>query len=241
MPNQLGYTDISATKRYAMTPSKLGPSDNVVIFTLGAGNSSWTCSGTFQANPFTAIQDPNNLGWQNVAAVRQDTLVQENTPTLTANTANNWKTSCDGFAQMAFNVTAITGDIPLNIISFYDPAGSGFLVTTPTTVPIPVNTLAVGGTAIGNAAVVPITGSYAYITVTGSNNSAAIKLPVGSVGMQVTIQNTVQTATLQVFPQVNNLINNLANNAVYNIPNGGKRIFTYTSAGVWYTDPQTIV
>jgi hypothetical protein len=100
-----------------------------------------------------------------------------------------------------------------------------------------VKTVAATGTAIGNAAAL----AEGFQYVTAANNSAAVILPAGSVGMRVEVVNAVYTATLQVFPQVNNAINNLANNAVYNCPNGGHRVFTYVAAGQWYTDPQTIV
>jgi hypothetical protein len=123
-----------------------------------------------------------------------------------------------------------------------DGKGSGIITigsvsTGGCNVRVAVQTVAASGTAIGNAAAVV----EGYTYVTGSNNSAAVKLPAGAIGMQVTLQNTVQTATLQVFPQVNNAISNLANNAVYNIGNGGRRTFTYVTAGQWYTDPSTIV
>ena len=419
MPAQLGFQDITATKRYAFAPQRIAQADNVAVLGIGAAaTTTWTCSGTIQGNPFSAQQDPNNLGWQNLAAMRLDTNAIENTPTLTNNTARQWKVSCDGLQQLAFNVTALTGDMPINFQSQYDPAGVGIVqavsssqtiagtltvntananalavgangatnpvlqintsastvatglevsgaaagsgvalqaitsgtnevltldaaaaalvkigtvastalglqvgsatsaagtqllvvstnaaalavgangATNPALVvnsntassktgltvtsnaagsgvalaaisnatnegltldakgssPVTIGsvstggtyvrnavvTLAATGTAIGNAAAVVGEG---FITVTGSNNSAAVILPQGAVGKTVTLQNTVQTATLQVFPQVNNAINNLANNAVYNIPNGGQRSFTYTAAGQWWAAPQTI-
>ena len=131
---------------------------------------------------------------------------------------------------------AIVAQVDTNYTSnpaFLSSLTSGALVGQQT---IPVTNTATSGTAIGNAGAL----TEGYNVVTGGNNSAAVILPAIGPGKQVTIVNTVQTATLQVFPQVLNSINNLANNAIYNVPNGGKRIFTYGVAGQWYTDPQTI-
>jgi hypothetical protein len=514
MPAQLGITNITVLGRYVLAiGTSPGSSDNVGCLEIIAGSTPWTASGTIQANPFTSVQDPLNNGWQNITAVRQDTQVPENTITLTSNTARTWAFNTGPFQQVAFNVTAVTGTMPINIETYYQAggvnlvgantitgnqsitgaltvtstsanalavgangatnpvlsvnaatgavasglsivgaaAGSGvavqaissnateavtldakgaatitlggaaagalgvnvgsatsavgtvlnvtsssanaltvgqqgatspaFLVnantatsrtglqitsaaagsgvalqvissganeaatidakaaaaitlagqaasatgvnigtatsaanciTTVTSsnatallvgpagatnpmltvvsgatfktglsitgaaggsglalattsnatneavtfdakgsglmtlasvstggcnVRIPVATVAATGTAIGNAAAV--TEGFTYVT--GSNNAAAVILPVSAVGKQVTLVNDVYTATLQVFPQVNSAINNLAANAVYNIPNGGKRTFYGATTTLWFTDPQTIV
>ncbi len=99
-----------------------------------------------------------------------------------------------------------------------------------------VSTLAATGNAIGNAAA--LTEGYTYVT--GSNNNAAVLLPVGAVGMRVAVVNSVYTGTLPVFPQVNDAINNLGANNVYSIGNGGYRLFTFVAANQWYSNNVTI-
>ncbi len=123
---------------------------------------------------------------------------------------------------------------PTNVFTYdqYGNQKSGAASSTPVVAP---QTIAASGTAIGNAAAL----SQGWTLVTNANNSAAVILPVATLGMQVTLQNSVQTATLQVFPQVLSAINNLANNAVYNIPNGGQRTFTATATNQWWAGPQT--
>ncbi len=137
-------------------------------------------------------------------------------------------------------ISAIGGNSNENLT--LDAVGSGIVTigsvsTGGCNVRAAVQTLVASGTTITNAAA--LVEGFTYVTA-ANNATNCVKLPPGAVGMSVTLVNTVQTATLGVFPQVNNAINNLANNAIYNIPNGGKRIFTYGVAGTWYTDPQTI-
>ncbi len=98
---------------------------------------------------------------------------------------------------------------------------------------IPVYTAAAAGTTIGNVSGLLKEG-FNYITA--ANNALAVQLPVGAVGMQVTVVNAVYTAGLIIFPQVNSAINNLTANASYNLGNGGKRIMTYAATNQWYTD-----
>lgn len=102
---------------------------------------------------------------------------------------------------------------------------------------IKVATVAVGGTAIGNANAV----GEGYYYVTGADNTAAVILPASVVGKQCWVKNTVTNKILIMFPPASSQINaNGANNA-YNIPAGAERKFTCVSTTLWYTDPETIV
>jgi len=99
-----------------------------------------------------------------------------------------------------------------------------------------VATVVVGGTAIGNANAV----TSGFTLVTGANNTAAVKLPEAAAEVVVVIKNLTGTAILPVFPAVNDKINNAAANAVYNIPNGGQRMFIAYNATDWFSHPETI-
>ncbi len=123
-----------------------------------------------------------------------------------------------------------------------DAKGSGVIsIGTVSTggakVRVPVSTQAATGTVIGNVGTTLVEG-FNYITA--ANNALAVQLPVGAVGMQVTVVNAVYTATLPVFPQVNAAINNLTANASYSMGNGSKRVFTFAATNQWYTDLVTI-
>lgn len=141
-----GYQDLTATGRYSINVGAQGPGDNVGQLSVGTyATTTWTTTATIQANPFTSAQDPNGLGWQNIQAIRLDTGAWENTPTLTANTARSWKFNCLGFQQVAFNVTAITGDIPTSLSTDYQAGGIG-LVQTQAVSQAVTGTLTVTGT-----------------------------------------------------------------------------------------------
>ncbi len=123
-----------------------------------------------------------------------------------------------------------------------DAVGSGvmFMASVSTggcNVRVPVTTAAATGTTIAN---VNTTLKEGFNYITAANNALAVILPVGAVGMQVTVVNAVYTATLPVFPQVNAAINNLAANASYSIGNGAKRTFTFATTNLWYSDLVTI-
>lgn len=418
---QLGYTLVSATGRLVVAVDKTsGAGDSVGAFGLGVtptGYTNWSSlTATMQGNPFTAAQDSGNNGWTNVQAVRQDTGTVESgsSPTLTNNTARTWEIDCQPFAQVGFNITALTGTLPINITTFYRQYGLGLLqaqgvsqaitgtltvtatsanalavgqsgatnptfnvnsntasattgitivgaasgnavalqattsgtnevltidaaaaalvkigsiastalglqvgsstaaagtqlivqstnaaalvvgrlgATTPAfqvnantatsttglkitaaantgglavaaiggnnnenmtldtvgsgtiliagtstggaNVRVPVSTAAATGTTISN---VGTTLKEGFNYITAANNALAVQLPVGSVGMKVTVVNAVYTAGLIIFPQVNAAINNLAANASYNLGNGGKRDIYFAATNQWYTD-----
>ena len=164
-------------------------------------------------------------------------------PTLTvnANTASA-KTGLSVTAAAAgSNVALAATSNATNEGLTLDGKGSGIVIigsvsTGGANIRLAVSTVAATGNTISNAAAL----LEGYTTVTGANNSAAVKLPVGAIGMQCIVQNTVQTATLQVFPQVNAAINNLSANSVYNIANGAVRTFVYTASNQWYAEPQTV-
>ena len=99
-----------------------------------------------------------------------------------------------------------------------------------------VATVVVGGTAIGNANAV----TSGFTLVTGANDTAAVKLPEAAAEVVVVIKNLVANKILPVFPAVNDKINNAAANAVYNIPNGGQRMFIAYNATDWFSHPETI-
>lgn len=99
-----------------------------------------------------------------------------------------------------------------------------------------VATVAVGGTAIGNANAV----NEGFWYVTGANDTAAVVLPASAVGKVVRIKNTVANKILVLFPPVSSQINaNGANNA-YNIAAGATREFTCVTTTLWYGAPETI-
>lgn len=102
---------------------------------------------------------------------------------------------------------------------------------------IPVATVAVGGTAIGNANAV----AEGYTRVTGADNTAAVKLPTPVAGAQCILKNSVATALLIVFPAVGTQINAKGNNNAYNMGNAAVRRFVAFNSQVWETDPETIV
>lgn len=102
--------------------------------------------------------------------------------------------------------------------------------------PTSVATVAVGGTAIGNANAVDV----GFTLVTGADDTAAIKLPEAAAGKVCIVKNGVANKILKVFPAVNDTINAAAANAVYNQTNGAFRTYVAYNAVAWYTDPETI-
>lgn len=102
--------------------------------------------------------------------------------------------------------------------------------------PTSVATVAVGGTAIGNANAVDV----GFTLVTGADDTAAIKLPEAAAGKVCLVKNGVADKILKVFPAVNDTINAAAANAVYNQTNGAFRMYVAYNAVAWYTDPETI-
>lgn len=99
-----------------------------------------------------------------------------------------------------------------------------------------VSTVAVGGTAIGNANAV----DEGFYYVTGADDTAAVVLPASVVGKQVEVKNTVANKILIVFPPVSSQINGNGANNAYNMPAGSTRRFICASTSLWYTDPETI-
>lgn len=102
--------------------------------------------------------------------------------------------------------------------------------------PVSVATVAVGGTAIGNANAIDI----GFTEVTGADDTAAIKLPEAAAGKVCIVKNAVANKILKVFPAVNDTINSATANAVYNQTNGAFRIYVAYNAVNWWTDPETI-
>lgn len=102
--------------------------------------------------------------------------------------------------------------------------------------PTSVATVAVGGTAIGNANAVDV----GFTLVTGADDTAAIKLPEAAAGKVCIIKNGVANKILKVFPAVNDTINAGTANSVYNQTNGAFRMYVAYNAVAWYTDPETI-
>lgn len=186
MGAQYGFTELSATGRYAISPSKLN-NDNIVSLTVGSSSDPWTITGTLQGNPFTEEQDPDGLGWQNIASVRSDTMAIEQTPTLTANTARSWKADCSQFAQVAFNVTVISGTCPFNLQTYYQENGLGFNQVAPYTTTSfsgAITPASNDGAAIGSASLgwsdlflaegAVINWDNGDVTITQTNNVLAI-------------------------------------------------------------------
>lgn len=130
-----------------------------------------------------------------------------------------------GFALEAAGTT--TGVVDLWLSSKDTTVGS--------LAPIPTATVAVGGTAIGNANAIDV----GFTLVTGANNSAAIKLPEAAAGRVCIVKSATSGSTLQVFPAVNDTINLAAANAVYNMANLSMRTFVAYNAVGWYTDSET--
>lgn len=125
MPQQLGLTNVTTTGRQKLTVPKFSvPTDNVGVLTVLGG--TWTTTATLQGNGFNSVDDPNNNGWFNIASQRLDTMAIETTPTLTSNTARTWMFNCSAFNQIALNVTAVTGTLPINLQTYYIPGGLNF-------------------------------------------------------------------------------------------------------------------
>lgn len=102
--------------------------------------------------------------------------------------------------------------------------------------PTSVATVAVGGTAIGNANAVDV----GFTLVTGADDTAAIKLPEAAAGKVCIVKNGVTNKILKVFPAVNDTINSGSANSVYNQTNGAFRMYVAYNSVAWYTDPETI-
>lgn len=129
----------------------------------------------------------------------------------------------------------VIGEAANAYMTFVSTNGSeGINLGKPQRLPTPT-TVAVGGTAIGNANAV----TEGFTLVTGANNSAAVKLPPTVAGAVVTIKSNTSGATLQVFPPVNSSINAGAANAVYNMANLSLRTFFAYNSTLWLTAPET--
>jgi hypothetical protein len=193
--------------------------------TIGSSTAAANCVVTIQSSNATALV-VGRLG-----ATTPAFQVNAATATQTTGVKVTGAANTGGVA-----VAAIGGNGNENMT--VDAVGSGVILvagasTGGCNVRVPVTTSAASGNTISNANA-SIKEGFNYVTA--ANNSLAVILPVGAVGMQVTIVNAVYTAGLIVFPQVNAAINNLTANTSYNMGNGAKRIFTYAVANQWYTD-----
>lgn len=129
----------------------------------------------------------------------------------------------------------VIGEAANAYLTFVSTNGSEAInLGKPQRLPTPT-TVAVGGTAIGNANAV----TEGFTIVTGANNSAAVKLPPTVAGAVCTIKSNTSGSTLQVFPPVNSSINAGAANAVYNMANLSLRTFYAYNSTLWITDPET--
>lgn len=99
-----------------------------------------------------------------------------------------------------------------------------------------VATVAVGGTAIGNANAV----GEGYTRVTGADNTAAVILPASVATKVCTVKNAVTNKVLIIFPPVSSQINANGTNNAYNIAAGATRTFRCFNSTLWETDPETI-
>jgi len=124
---------------------------------------------------------------------------------------------------------ATTGDVDMFLRSI-DGTTPGALG------PVPVQTVAVGGTAIANANAVPGTG---FTLVTGADDTAAVKLPEAAAGKLCIIKNAVANKILKVFPAVNDTINNTTANSVYNQAAGTCLTYVAYNAVDWSTSPES--
>ena len=122
------------------------------------------------------------------------------------------------------------GDVDVDLRSADSTTISGDLTRTP------VATVAVGGTAIGNANAV----STGFTLVTGADDTAAIKLPAAAEGKVCIVKNGVSNKILKVFPAVNDQINGTTANSVYNQTNGAFRMYVAFNAVSWFTDPEVV-
>lgn len=179
MPAQYGYTEATATGRYSFAIDNNGPGDNVGSLGVGVGSSAWTVTATVQANPFTADQDPDGDGWQNIQVRKMSDGSFESTPTLTADTAASWEFDLQPFQQAAFNVTAISGTLPFNIQSFYRSGGLGVVQTQAVSQSIS-GTLTVTSSSANALAVGPNGATNPTLQIDGSTSSAATGLKVKS-------------------------------------------------------------
>lgn len=251
----------------AFSTGTLSPSDNsTTSWSVDCGGSSQMrfratgyASGT--ANIYiSAYRDP--VSPLQCAVASGGTLP---TTTITSTSANALAVGANGTTNPVFNVDASTTSVATGLNVKGAAAGSGVAIaaissgtnegltldakgsgliqigsvsTGGANVRIPVATVAAtGSNNISNAAAV----AEGFTYVTGANNVASVKLPVASVGAQVTVVNDTYTATLNVYPQTNSAINNLAANAVYVLGNGGKRTFYAGTSTLWFSDPSTIV
>lgn len=99
-----------------------------------------------------------------------------------------------------------------------------------------IATVAVGGTAIGNANAV----GEGYTRVTGADNTAAVILSASVAGKVCTIKNAVTNKILIVFPPASSQINGNGVNNAYNMAGGSVRRFHCYNSVLWETDPETI-
>lgn len=98
---------------------------------------------------------------------------------------------------------------------------------------IPTATVAVGGTAQGNANAV----GEGFTTVTGADDTAAVVLPAAVGGQVVILKSTTASKILKVFPASSDKINAGAADAVYNMAALTACMFVSYDAEYWYTLP----
>jgi predicted RecA/RadA family phage recombinase len=141
----------------------------------------------------------------------------------TANNSNGGAVTINGGAK---NGTGTDGAITI---------GTTGTVTFGHNPRIPVATVAVGGTAQGNANAV----TEGFTLVTGANNSAAVVLPTTAAGAVCHIKSGTSGSTLQVFPPSGSKINGATANAVYNMANLSLRSFYAYNTTDWFTAAET--
>jgi hypothetical protein len=150
-------------------------------------------SGTFTGVTATIQGSADGTSWNNLAALRMDTNVSEQTPTVSDATVRMWKVDVTNLQKVRFNVTAIsTNTITVQINSNFYPLTP--LTGTSTQGQAIITASASGGAQANNASLAAAAGKTTYITgfqISGAGATAASAITVTVTGIATTMNYTV--------------------------------------------------
>lgn len=252
-------------KRFALAPNyqaqissiAMSPGDTLLAVTTTASVVDYMVNQGVPGKLEFEVQDSNGATAQvNGTTITGATTLTSASATALAvgpNGATNPTLAVDGSTSSAAGGVKVTGaadaagaaiaaigsntNEPLKI----DGKGSGPVTigsvsTGGTVVRAATATVAVGGTAIGNANAVGEGVTY----VTGADDTAAVKLPASVAGKTCTVVNSVANKILIAFPPVSSQINAKGANNAFNIAASAVRTFRCYNTTLWLAEPETI-
>lgn len=146
-------------------------------------------------------------------------------------TAVNNLTGNGTSGNVVANVANITTANITTLIATDFTTTNATITTIATMFAIPRTTVAAAGGNIATAAAL----TAGFNSVTASDSTKGVILPVARAGLICIVKNTVAGQTLPVYPQISSAINAIAANGAYSITAANASIFVADSTTLWYT------